>query len=83
MATLLAQSDQAEPLVRALWGLLLLTIIGLFGVIMLLLARRAYRRHANVSGRESPGVTGASTDVWAESARRMPEPDDALEDDDD
>ncbi|MHC4976407.1 MAG: hypothetical protein ACYTF7_07355 [Planctomycetota bacterium] len=70
MTTLLAQSDNPEAYLRGLWLLLFLTAIGFFGVILLVLARRAYRRQARLSDR-SAGAESQKADAWSESARRI------------
>jgi hypothetical protein len=71
MTILLAQSDQAQPLVRALWPLLLLTGLGVIGVILLVLARRSYRRHRKHVDRTPPSSSPPLDDAWAESAKRI------------
>jgi hypothetical protein len=85
-STLLAdQAEQAFSLLRLAWLLLGLTGVGLFGVILLAVLRRAYvRSQRSARSPDQPSGAGRDSDAWAESARRFaeePAPDDNDEDD--
>lgn len=75
------QADTAVDLLRLSWLLLGLTAMGVFGVIMLAVFRRAYLRSrgGSRSVRDEPGEAPVA-DPWSESARRLrvePSPPDA------
>jgi hypothetical protein len=66
------QADQALDLLRLSWLLLGLTAMGVFGVILLAVLRRAYlRSHRPGRSQGEPAGARADSDAWAESGRRF------------
>ncbi|MFG0275143.1 MAG: hypothetical protein ACF8QF_08800 [Phycisphaerales bacterium] len=66
------QADQALDLLRLSWLLLGLTVVGVFGVILLAVLRRAYlRSHRPGRSPDEPAGPRADSDAWSESGKRI------------